>query len=122
MNSAPWRIGVDIGGTFTDLVMLDSRDGRIFNGKVLTTPHAPEEAVLEGVRDLLVRTGARADEVRHVIHGTTLVANALSMLKAINPKRRVFMVMTFRGVVTAICTAVESVAVVQLQRATRGIV
>ena len=77
MNPAPWRIGVDIGGTFTDLVMLDSRDGRIFNGKVLTTPHAPEEAVLEGVRDLLARTGARADEVRHVIHGTTLVANAL---------------------------------------------
>jgi N-methylhydantoinase A/oxoprolinase/acetone carboxylase beta subunit len=77
MNTAPWRIGVDIGGTFTDLVMLDSRDGRIFNGKVLTTPHAPEEAVLEGVRDLLARTGARADQVRHVIHGTTLVANAL---------------------------------------------
>ncbi|MCA3414187.1 MAG: hydantoinase/oxoprolinase family protein [Roseomonas sp.] len=77
MNTAPWRIGVDIGGTFTDLVMLDSRDGRIFNGKVLTTPHAPEEAVLEGVRDLLSRTGARADQVRHVIHGTTLVANAL---------------------------------------------
>jgi len=77
MNPAPWRIGVDIGGTFTDLVMLDSRDGRIFNGKVLTTPHAPEEAVLEGVRDLLTRTGARAEEVRHVIHGTTLVANAL---------------------------------------------
>jgi N-methylhydantoinase A len=77
MNSAPWRIGVDIGGTFTDLVMLDSRDGRIFNGKILTTPHAPEEAVLEGVRDLLARTGAQAEDVRHVIHGTTLVANAL---------------------------------------------
>jgi N-methylhydantoinase A len=75
--SAPFRIGVDIGGTFTDLVMLDTRDGRLFNGKVLTTPHAPEQAVLEGVRGLLARHGVRGEEVRHVIHGTTLVANAL---------------------------------------------
>lgn len=73
----PYRIGVDIGGTFTDLVMLDTRDGRLFNGKVLTTPHAPEQAVLEGVRGLLERNGVAPDQVRHVIHGTTLVANAL---------------------------------------------
>ncbi|WP_372620397.1 hydantoinase/oxoprolinase family protein [Falsiroseomonas sp.] len=75
--SAPYRIGVDIGGTFTDLVMLDTRDGRLFNGKVLTTPHAPEQAVLEGISGLLARHGVRPDQVRHVIHGTTLVANAL---------------------------------------------
>jgi N-methylhydantoinase A len=75
--TAPFRIGVDIGGTFTDLVMLDTRDGRLVNGKVLTTPHAPEQAVLEGVRDLLARHGVRGEQVRHVIHGTTLVANAL---------------------------------------------
>jgi N-methylhydantoinase A len=74
---APYRIGVDIGGTFTDLVMLDTRDGRLMNGKVLTTPHAPEQAVLEGVRGLLARHGVAPEEVRHVIHGTTLVANAL---------------------------------------------
>lgn len=75
--SAAYRIGVDIGGTFTDLVMLDTRDGRLFNGKVLTTPHAPEQAVLDGVRGLLARHGVAPEEVRHVIHGTTLVANAL---------------------------------------------
>jgi N-methylhydantoinase A len=75
--SAPYRIGVDIGGTFTDLVMLDTRDGRLFNGKVLTTPHAPEQAVLDGVRGLLARNGVAPGQVRHVIHGTTLVANAL---------------------------------------------
>ena len=73
----PFRIGVDIGGTFTDLVLLDTRDGRLRNGKVLTTPHAPEQAVLEGVRGLLARHGVAPDQVRHVIHGTTLVANAL---------------------------------------------
>jgi N-methylhydantoinase A len=74
---SPYRIGVDIGGTFTDLVMLDTRDGRLFNGKVLTTPHAPEQAVLEGVRGLLTQHGVAPAQVRHVIHGTTLVANAL---------------------------------------------
>jgi N-methylhydantoinase A len=75
--SAPYRIGVDIGGTFTDLVMLDTRNGRLFNGKVLTTPHAPEQAVLEGITSLLSRHGVAPEQVRHVIHGTTLVANAL---------------------------------------------
>jgi len=77
MSTAPYRIGVDIGGTFTDLVMLDTRDGRLFNGKVLTTPQAPEVAVLDGVREILARTGVSPDQVQHVIHGTTLVANAL---------------------------------------------
>jgi N-methylhydantoinase A len=75
--TAPYRIGVDIGGTFTDLVMLDTHDGRLFNGKVLTTPHAPEQAVLEGVSALLAKHGVAPGQVRHVIHGTTLVANAL---------------------------------------------
>jgi N-methylhydantoinase A len=73
----PFRIGVDIGGTFTDLVLLDTRDGRLFNGKILTTPHAPEQAVLEGVARLLADHGVQPAQVRHVIHGTTLVANAL---------------------------------------------
>ncbi len=72
-----YRIGVDIGGTFTDLVLLDTRDGRLFNGKVLTTPQAPERAVLDGVAALLAQHGVAPADVRHVIHGTTLVANAL---------------------------------------------
>ncbi len=73
----PWQIGVDIGGTFTDFVLLDSRDGRLFNGKLLTTPHAPEQAVLEGIRQLMATHGVAPHQVSHVIHGTTLVANAL---------------------------------------------
>jgi N-methylhydantoinase A len=76
-DAAPYGIGVDIGGTFTDLVMLDSRDGRIATGKVLTTPRDPSEAVLAGVAALLRRAQVAPDQVGLVIHGTTLVANAL---------------------------------------------
>ncbi|NKE46391.1 hydantoinase/oxoprolinase family protein [Roseomonas frigidaquae] len=77
MPQKPWLIGVDIGGTFTDFVLLDTRDGRLLNGKVLTTPHAPEQAVLNGIAGLLAQHGVAPEQVRHVIHGTTLVANAL---------------------------------------------
>lgn len=77
MNAAPFRIGVDIGGTFTDVVLLDRRDGSLRNGKLLTTPHAPEEAVLAGIRQMLAAHGVAPAQVAHVIHGTTLVANAL---------------------------------------------
>ena len=72
-----YSIGVDIGGTFTDLVMCDDASGRLYNEKVLTTPHEPSLGVLEGIDRILAAQGARAAEVRHVIHGTTLVANAV---------------------------------------------
>ncbi|WP_198370609.1 hydantoinase/oxoprolinase family protein [Roseomonas rosulenta] len=77
MSAAPFRIGVDIGGTFTDFVLLDTRDGTLRNGKVLTTPAAPEQAVLTGIRQMLEAHGIAPADVQHVIHGTTLVANAL---------------------------------------------
>ncbi len=70
-------IGVDIGGTFTDLVMIDSASGRLYNEKVLTTPQDPSRGVLDGIDRILAANGATADDVRHVIHGTTLVANAV---------------------------------------------
>ena len=73
----PLRVGVDIGGTFTDLVLLDSRNGAIFNEKVLTTPQDPSIGALEGLEKILGRTGARPGQVGHLIHGTTLVANAI---------------------------------------------
>ena len=81
--SARWRIGVDIGGTFTDFVLLDLRSGQLHNEKVLTTPEDPSQAVLEGVRRLLVRHRVDPGEVQHVIHGTTLVANALIERKGV---------------------------------------
>ncbi|NQV85521.1 MAG: hydantoinase/oxoprolinase family protein, partial [Woeseiaceae bacterium] len=72
-----YRIGVDIGGTFTDLVMIDTLDGRLYNEKVLTTPYDPSQCVLDGVKKIIDANGVSATEVSQVIHGTTLVANAI---------------------------------------------
>ena len=73
----PSRIGVDIGGTFTDLVWVDEATGAVRVGKLLTTPKDPSQAVEEGVVTLLHEAGAGAAAVRALIHGTTLATNAL---------------------------------------------
>lgn len=72
-----YRLGVDIGGTFTDLVMINTTSGRLFNEKVLTTPDDPSQCVLQGVRKILESNGVDAIDVQQIIHGTTLVANAI---------------------------------------------
>jgi N-methylhydantoinase A/oxoprolinase/acetone carboxylase beta subunit len=76
MNSH-YRFGFDIGGTFTDFVLIDSHSGEIFTYKTLTTPHEPSKAVIEGWEALLERVGAQGSEVDTAIHGTTLITNAL---------------------------------------------
>ena len=78
-----YRIGVDIGGTFTDFVMQDVKTGRLTNEKLLTTPADPSQAVLQGIRMLLKAHGVAPAEVLQVIHGTTLVANALIERKGV---------------------------------------
>ena len=69
------RLAVDIGGTFTDLV-LETAEAP-FSLKVPTTPEAPEVGVLSGVRTLLQEAGLSPAELGLVIHGTTLATNAL---------------------------------------------
>lgn len=69
------KLAVDIGGTFTDLVL--EKNGSQHQTKLLTTPAAPEEAVLEGTRRILEESGTHAGDVELVIHGTTLATNAL---------------------------------------------
>ncbi len=69
------RLAVDIGGTFTDLVL--EAGGRRFSRKVLTTPRAPEQAVLEGTRLILGDAGLAHRDLALVIHGTTLATNAI---------------------------------------------
>jgi N-methylhydantoinase A len=71
------RFGVDIGGTFTDLVVIDETSGAIRVGKVLTTAKDPAHGVEQGVQALLDDAGVAPARVRAVAHGTTLATNAL---------------------------------------------
>jgi N-methylhydantoinase A len=71
------RVGVDIGGTFTDLVWVDEATGQVHVGKLLTTPKDPSQAVEQGVVTLLHEAGAAPAQVQSLIHGTTLATNAL---------------------------------------------
>jgi N-methylhydantoinase A len=72
-----YRVGIDIGGTFTDLVLIEDASGRRVVGKILTSPEDPSEAVEKGLVELLEGEGVAATQLRAVIHGTTLVTNAL---------------------------------------------
>lgn len=74
------RLAVDIGGTFTDVVLEigDARAaGRRLTRKVLTTPRAPEEAVMDGTRTILKDAGRRFADIEVFVHGTTLATNAV---------------------------------------------
>jgi len=72
-----FRVGVDIGGTFTDFALVDDATGAMAIHKQLTTPKDPSRAVLEGIDTLLGRRKVTMAEVAAVIHGSTLVTNAL---------------------------------------------
>ena len=74
---ADGALGVDIGGTFTDLVLLDRASGWLNVGKVLTTYDDVARGVLDGTRQVLAQGACPAGQVRTVVHGTTLVTNAL---------------------------------------------
>ncbi len=71
------RIGVDVGGTFTDFVLVDDERDVIFTGKRLTTPGDPSEAIIAGAVRLLGESARSIGEVDSIVHGTTLVANAI---------------------------------------------
>ena len=69
------RMGIDIGGTFTDVVL--EVDGAAFSTKVLTTYAAPEDAIAEGIHRVCSQAGIGLGDVQQIIHGTTLATNAL---------------------------------------------
>src|SRR6516165_211166 len=75
--SERYRIGVDIGGTFTDFALHDTATGAVHVWKRLSTPSDPSIAALEGIDELLAAAGANMSEVREVIHGTTIGANTV---------------------------------------------
>lgn len=72
-----YRFGVDIGGTFTDLVMVDESGGVMLVGKTLTTPRDPSVGVLTGLTKMLAEHGLSAREIGVAVHATTLITNAI---------------------------------------------
>jgi len=72
-----WRIGIDIGGTFTDVALVEETGGRIGIAKVLTTPHDFGEAVIAGIRQGLQQHNIDPADVSLLSHATTVVTNAL---------------------------------------------
>ena len=72
-----YQVGIDIGGTFTDVVILDPASGRLSLGKRLTSTDNPARAVTEVLREMLERDGIAARQVVKAIHGTTLVTNLI---------------------------------------------
>ena len=71
----PTRIAVDVGGTFTDLVLRDGETGRIVIGKAPSVPDAPDEGVLAVLGAVLGATDVQTSE--YFLHGTTVGLNAL---------------------------------------------
>src|SRR5262245_38836589 len=71
------RVGIDVGGTFTDFVLVDEQADLIYTGKRLTTAQDPSEAIVGGLERLLREAGIDATRLSSLVHGTTLVANTI---------------------------------------------
>src|SRR5262249_30379132 len=77
MTSGPrYRLGVDVGGTHTDLVLLDAVSGALMVEKVSSTPKNPALGVLDGVAKFVAR-GIKPGDIAFFAHGTTITTNAL---------------------------------------------
>lgn len=72
-----YRLGADVGGTFTDLLLINDETGVSFTAKVPSTPSNPSEAVLNGIEKICRISGVDAKEIRYVMHGTTVATNAI---------------------------------------------
>src|SRR6202051_4593065 len=77
MGNTGLSLGIDIGGTFTDLVLLDPRDGKTTIWKEPTTAEDPSRGAMLGLARLLGRAATKPEEITRVIHATTLFTNAL---------------------------------------------
>ena len=72
-----YRIGIDVGGTFTDFTIIDETLGEVKFHKVPSTPHDPSEAIERGISDLLSQHRIAAADISHVGHGTTVATNLI---------------------------------------------
>ena len=71
-----FRVGADIGGTFTDLVLL-GEDGTLLTKKIPSTVEAYEEAIVDGLASVFESAGLEPEQIREVLHGTTVASNAI---------------------------------------------
>src|SRR3569833_133465 len=69
------RVGIDVGGTFTDVVLVDSESGEVWSAKVPTTPKAPTQGALNGLRAILSRSNSAPEAIDFIGHGTTIATN-----------------------------------------------
>ncbi|MEU5881528.1 hydantoinase/oxoprolinase family protein [Spirillospora sp. NPDC047279] len=72
-----YRLGVDVGGTFTDILLIDEESGRTFRAKTPSTPHDQSVGVLAGMRKAAEEAGISPGEIGQVLHGTTVATNAV---------------------------------------------
>jgi N-methylhydantoinase A len=72
-----YRVGVDVGGTFTDLMLFDEDSGRYWRHKTPSTPHDPSEAVLGGIAAICEQAGVDPQAVAQIMHGTTVATNVI---------------------------------------------
>jgi len=77
VDKGKYRLGCDIGGTFTDFVLINDDTGQFQINKCLTTPGDPSDAVEQGIREMLERSPGFMPQIEEIIHGTTLVINAI---------------------------------------------
>ena len=69
------RLGIDVGGTFTDFLLFDEEKETFHLHKTLSTPEDQSVGILDGMRSLLDQTNVSADDIRSVLHGTTVATN-----------------------------------------------
>ncbi|OLS33863.1 hydantoinase/oxoprolinase family protein [Bacillus sp. MRMR6] len=99
-----FRIGIDTGGTFTDVALINENNGQLYAAKVPSTPHNPSEAIIQGMEKILSETGVKESEISFFIHGTTVATNALLEQK---------------GAITALITTEGFKDVLEIGRQTR---
>ncbi|MEK9947291.1 MAG: hydantoinase/oxoprolinase family protein [Alphaproteobacteria bacterium] len=73
----PYRLGVDVGGTFTDLLLINEKNGTTHTAKVPSTPEDSSKGVLNGIERVCGQAGIDAEEITHVMHGTTVATNTV---------------------------------------------
>jgi N-methylhydantoinase A len=79
-----YSVGVDTGGTFTDITLVDRSDGRLWKAKTPSTPQDPSRGFLDGIRKVMAAAGIGTESMSHVFHGTTVATNAILENKGAN--------------------------------------